>query len=272
MPVVRVGAQPGLGSAAMAADDLDLTAHAARNREVWNADAPNWVASGRKAWASPTPWWGMWEVPEEEVRILPDVAGLDVLDLGCGTGYWCAWFHRLGARPVGLDLSEEQLATARELQAEHGIEFPLIHASAEAPPLPGRLVRRGLLRVRRRHLVRPVRVDSRGPPAAAAGRPADLPVPLGARDALLAAEREPTGETLVRPQRGLHRIEWPDPDGTDFHQSSQRDGPAAARHGLRGRGAARAVRARRRPDEVRYFMRRGWAQQWPCEEVWVARR
>ena len=58
-----------------------------------------------------------------------------MIDLGCGTGYWCAWFARLGARPVGLDLSEEQLATARELQAEHGIEFPLIHASAEAPPL-----------------------------------------------------------------------------------------------------------------------------------------
>ena len=61
-----------VGSAAMA-DDLDLTAHAARNRAVWNADAPNWVASGRKAWASPTPWWGMWELPEEELRILPDV-------------------------------------------------------------------------------------------------------------------------------------------------------------------------------------------------------
>lgn len=114
----------------------DLSAHAARNRDVWNADAPNWVASGRKAWASPVPWWGMWEIPEGELRILPDVAGLDVLDLGCGTGYWCAWFQRLGARPVGLDLSEAQLATARELQEEHGIDFPLIHASAEAPPLP----------------------------------------------------------------------------------------------------------------------------------------
>ena len=25
-------------------------------------------------------------------------------------------------------------------------------------------------------------------------------------------------------------------------------------------------------EELRYYMRRGWAQQWPCEEVWVARR
>ena len=26
------------------------------------------------------------------------------------------------------------------------------------------------------------------------------------------------------------------------------------------------------PDELRHYMRRGWAQQWPGEEVWVARR
>jgi ubiquinone/menaquinone biosynthesis C-methylase UbiE len=76
----------------------------------------------------------MWEVPEQDLRILPDVSGLDVLDLGCGTGYWCAWFARLGAKPVGLDLSEAQLETARVLQSEHGIEFPLVHASAEEPP------------------------------------------------------------------------------------------------------------------------------------------
>jgi hypothetical protein len=25
-------------------------------------------------------------------------------------------------------------------------------------------------------------------------------------------------------------------------------------------------------DEVRSYMPRGWAQRWPCEEVWVARR
>ncbi len=99
---------------------MELSEHAARNREEWNKDAPNWVEHARKCWASDTPWWGAWEVPEEEVRILPDVSGLDVVDLGCGTGYWCAWFMKLGARPVGLDLSENQLATARDLQRSTG--------------------------------------------------------------------------------------------------------------------------------------------------------
>ena len=43
---------------------------------------------------------------------------------------------RLGARPVGLDLSERQLEHARRLMAEAGVDFPLVHASAEAVPLP----------------------------------------------------------------------------------------------------------------------------------------
>ena len=136
----------------------------------------------------------------------------------------------------------------------------------------GCLLRRRLLRVRRRHLVRPVRVDSRGPPAAAAGRPADLPVQLGARDALFAAERyadggDPGAATARPPQ---HRVAGP--GRHRLPPAPQRANQAAARHRLRGRGAPRALRLRWRPGELRYFMRRGWAQQWPCEEVWVARR
>ena len=39
-------------------------------------------------------------------------------------------------RPVGIDQSPEQLATARAMQAEHGLEFPLIEGDAEAVPPP----------------------------------------------------------------------------------------------------------------------------------------
>jgi ubiquinone/menaquinone biosynthesis C-methylase UbiE len=118
--------------------ELNLSDHAARTRDMWNEDAPNWVECGRTAWASASPRWGQWDIPEEELRILPDVEGRDVLDLGCGTGYWCAWLAIMGARPVGLDVSEAQLETARALQREHGLEFPLLHASAESTSLPDR--------------------------------------------------------------------------------------------------------------------------------------
>src|SRR6476659_7014869 len=41
-----------------------------------------------------------------------------------------------GARPVGVDPTPAQLATARRMQSETGIEFPLVEAAAESVPLP----------------------------------------------------------------------------------------------------------------------------------------
>lgn len=255
----------------MAGDDLELSEHAARTREAWNADAPDWVAAAEEAWASPEPYWGMWQVPEAEVGILPDVRGLDVVDLGCGTGYWCAWFQRRGARPVGLDVAEAQLETARAMQRKHAIEFPLVHASAEAPPFPDasfdlvfseygaaiwcdpyvwipeahRLLRPGGRLI---FLCNSVLAMLTAPPS-----------------------DEPCGEILLRPQFGLHRLEWPETPAPDFHLPHS--GMLAL---LRDTGFdVEALYELQAPagdeDEVRFFMRRGWARQWPCEEVWVAR-
>jgi SAM-dependent methyltransferase len=61
--------------------------------------------------------------------MLPDdLAGLDAIELGCGTGYVSAWMARRGARVVGIDNSARQLDTARRLQREHGLDFA---------PMPG---------------------------------------------------------------------------------------------------------------------------------------
>ena len=251
---------------------MELPEHAERNRQVWNEDAPNWVESGRKAWASPTPSWGIWHVPEEQVKILPDLNGLDVVDLGCGTGYWCAWFARLGARPVGLDVSERQLATARELQQEHGIEFPLIHASAEDPPRPD-----GAFDLVFSEYGAAIWCDPYVwiPQAHRLLRPGGRLIFLcNAVLAILCSppSEEPAGESLARPQRGLGRIEWPDPDGTDFHQPHSERIELLRDTGFEIEALHELYAPDGDPDEVRYYVRRGWAQRWPGEEVWVARK
>src|SRR6185436_9049887 len=74
--------------------------------------------------------------PESTLGVLRDVAGLDVVELGCGTAYISARLAKQGARPVGVDPTPAQLATARRMQAETGIEFPLVKAAAESVPLP----------------------------------------------------------------------------------------------------------------------------------------
>ena len=47
--------------------------------------------------------------------LLPDLRGLNVLDLGCGYGWFCRWAHQQGAaRILGIDVSERMLARAKE--------------------------------------------------------------------------------------------------------------------------------------------------------------
>jgi SAM-dependent methyltransferase len=250
---------------------MQLSEHAARNRDGWNKDAPNWVEHGRRCWASEKPWWGSWEVPEEEVRILPDVSGLDVVDLGCGTGYWCAWLARLGARPVGLDVSEAQLETARALQREHRLDFPLVHASAEAPPFED-----GSFDLAFSEYGAAIWCDPYVwiPQAFRLLRPGGRLVFLcNSVLAMLTAppNEDPCGETMLRPQFGMHRLDWPDTGETDFHLPHSDMLRLLHDTGF----AVEALHELRAPegddDEVRFFIRRGWARQWPCEEVWVAR-
>ena len=67
---------------------------------------------------------------------LGDVSGLDVVELGCGTAYFSAQLAYRGARPVGVDPTPAQLATARRMMEAAGVSFPLVEAPAERVPLP----------------------------------------------------------------------------------------------------------------------------------------
>jgi len=114
-----------------------LTAHAAHNQSAWDATSDEYQErNGAFLDASGGLAWGMYQLPEDELRILGDFAGKDILEFGCGAAQWSIALARRGARPVGLDLSARQLEHARRLMAEAGVDFPLVHASAESVPLP----------------------------------------------------------------------------------------------------------------------------------------
>ena len=114
-----------------------LREHEAANRSAWNADADDYQARhGDQLRDSGGMAWGVTQIPESELQVLGEVAGKDILEFGCGAAQWSIALAQAGARPVGLDLSERQLEHARRLMAEAGVEFPLVHASAESVPLP----------------------------------------------------------------------------------------------------------------------------------------
>ena len=57
-------------------------------------------------------------------KMLPDLTGKTVLDLGCGYGHNCVDFVNRGAkRVVGVDISEKMLAVAKEESAHNNIEY-----------------------------------------------------------------------------------------------------------------------------------------------------
>lgn len=57
-------------------------------------------------------------------RLLPDLAGKRVLDLGCGFGWHCRYAAQQGAADVvGVDLSEKMLERARRDTAEEHVRY-----------------------------------------------------------------------------------------------------------------------------------------------------
>ena len=68
---------------------------------------------------------------ESELKLLGDVKGKDVLEIGCGGGQNAIVLRKWGARSVGLDISEEQIKHARELAKREGVEVPFHFGSME---------------------------------------------------------------------------------------------------------------------------------------------
>ncbi|RJQ66929.1 class I SAM-dependent methyltransferase [Pseudonocardiaceae bacterium YIM PH 21723] len=251
-------------------ESMDLPPHVLANREYWDATAANWVAPGERSWAQDKPSWGVFQV---DVPVLPeDVAGLDVIELGCGTGYVSAWLARRGARPVGIDNSAAQLATARRLQAEHGIEFPLLHGNAEQVPYPDASF--------------DLAVSEYGaaiwcdpyvwiPEAARLLRPGGRLIFLcNSVASILCApddEAEPSTERMVRPQRGLHRLAWPE-GSVEFHLGHGDMIRLLHDSGFQLENLTEIFAPEDAGDSPFNYAPAAWARQWPVEEVWTARR
>jgi SAM-dependent methyltransferase len=248
--------------------------HIERNRRSWDATAAEFAESGREDWASEEPTWGIWRVPESEAGLLPEqLEGRDVVELGCGTGYVSAWLARRGARPVGIDLSRNQLASAAGFQREFGLRFPLVHGDAERAPF-----RDGSFDVAISEYGAAIWCDPYRwiPEAARLLRPGGELIFLGNATLLMMCVPDleadgAAGDRLIRPQFGMHRFEWPDDPAVEFHLSH---GDWIRVLGSNGFEVTDLVEIR--PPEgskTRYpFVTLEWSQRWPCEEVWKARK
>jgi SAM-dependent methyltransferase len=252
---------------------IDLPEHVRKNRAKWDVWAQEYVAPGESAWARDTPAWGIWHVPESEVRILPDdLVGKDSIELGCGTAHVSAWLHRRGAHVVGIDNSEAQLMTARRLQQEHELDFPLIHGNAERVPYPDSSFDLAISEYGACLWADPERWV---PEAARRLRPGGqlifltnsflLMLCVPAEEGLAATDR------LLRPAFGMNRVEWPGDQGVEFHLPHG-DWIRLLRHSGFEIEDMVEFRSPAGAATCYPFVTVEWARQWPCEEVWKARK
>jgi SAM-dependent methyltransferase len=250
---------------------MSLPDHVRQNKASWENEAANYVEPAKRDWAREEIRWGMYGVPEADVGALPDVNGMDVVELGCGTAYFSAWLARRGARPTGVDVTENQLATARAMQAEHGLDFPLILASAEDVPLADACADLVLSEYGASLWCQP---EAWVAEAARLLRPGGRLVFLTNHVlvALTSPSSGPISQRLVRSLREIHRLQFDDDDAVEFHLSHGEWIATLARHGF----AVTALHELYAPQEVedaeRFdWMTPDWARRWPLEEVWVAR-
>ena len=196
------------------------------------------LAHGR--WSATEPHWGLWATPEPQVSMLPDdLAGMDTIELGCGTGYVSSWLARAGARPVGVDISQKQLATARAMQAEYG-------ASLWCDP--------------HRWIPEAARLLSPG------GRLVFLrPSPLFA---LCVPAEGQVSTALLRPQFGLRRLDWG--QSAEFNLPHGQMLRLLRSHGFTVEDLIE-IQAPRDAHRDFPYVSADWAHNWPSEEIWKTR-
>ena len=251
----------------------DIPEHVRRNRVLWDEWAQKFAAGEEEAWAQETPTWGIWSVPESQVKMLPeDLAGKDVIELGCGTAYISSWLARRGAHVVGIDNSAAQLATARRLRQRYGLDFPLLQGNAEAVPYPDASFDFAISEYGaclwadpRRWVPEAARLLRLGGRLVFLVNSFLMLLCMPPEDNVAATNR------LLRPAFDVYRVEWPGDVGVEFHLS----------HGewirlMRDAGFEIEELIEVRPEPTattRYpFVTLEWARQWPCEEVWKVRK
>jgi len=173
---------------------------------------------------------------------------------------------------VAIDPTPSQLAIAQRMQDETGVRFPLIRAAGEQVPLAS-----GSIDLVVSEYGAAIWADPRLWIAEAARvlRPGGELLFLGNSTLLMLCapedDSEPVPPTLQRPLRGMYGVSWPDDPTLEFHLSPGDWIRLLRRNGFEVLDLVELYA----PDgETRSPMAipPRWAQRWPVEEVWRARR
>jgi SAM-dependent methyltransferase len=106
------------------------------SRRWWDGDADEYQDEHGRFLGDVDFVWCPEGLREADARLLGDVRGRRVLELGCGAAAGARWLDGEGAEVVALDLSAGMLRHARLAADRSGVRVPLVQADALALPFP----------------------------------------------------------------------------------------------------------------------------------------
>jgi SAM-dependent methyltransferase len=133
--VWRVDAQhDAAGGAGVTRREVGPAENRRAARGWWDADADAYQAEHGEFLGDVDLVWCPEGLRESEARLLGDVAGARVLEVGCGAAAAARWLATQGAQVVAVDLSAGMLRHAREAAERTGVRVPLVQADAGQLP------------------------------------------------------------------------------------------------------------------------------------------
>jgi SAM-dependent methyltransferase len=129
-----VSAEQLLGTAGVARRGVGAAESERASRAWWDADADDYLAEHGGDIGEADFVWCPEGLREADARLLGDVRGRRVLEVGCGSAPCARWLAAQGAEPIGLDLSGAMLRHAAVLGRRTGVPVPLVQAGAERLP------------------------------------------------------------------------------------------------------------------------------------------
>jgi SAM-dependent methyltransferase len=113
----------------------DAVESARANRQWWDGEAPAYQAEHGAFLGDADLLWCPEGLREADAHLLGDVAGRDVLEIGCGAAQGARWLVAAGARVTAFDVSGAQLRESRRLDAATGVRVDrLVQADAQRLP------------------------------------------------------------------------------------------------------------------------------------------
>ena len=249
----------------------DLPEHVRRNRAYWDEKAISYATAGHRHWAAAEPSWGIFGVPERDLRVLRTWPAATRSSSGAGPPTSRRGSHGWGrGRSESTPGAPDRDRPRPPARVRAGI--PLIHGNAESVPLADASFDLAISEYGASIWADPYRWI---PEASRLLRPgAELVFLVNGTLFMLCAPDEedvPPGDRLHRPYFGMHRFEWPDDPSVEFHLGY---GDWIRLLRANGFDIEDMIEVRPAADATTTWpaITLEWARNWPCEEIWKARK